>query len=211
MKKNIPNVLSVVRLCCVPLFIWLILQGERIAFDKHRVAAACVFFFACCTDVLDGMLARKKGWITPLGKILDPLADKSMQFAVMASLTFTSEGKTFVICLIVLILLIVKELLMLAGGMVVLRVCKDVVVSAWYGKLSTTVFFVITMTLILLPEYFVLSLILCILLICTLLFALGMYYVKIFRGQYGMKRFSNMTRADFEEKQKVWEPQSQSR
>lgn len=203
MKKQIPNILSAIRLCCVPVFIWLILQGERVSFDRHRIAAACVFFGACCTDVLDGMLARKKGWITPLGKFLDPIADKSMQFAVMLSLTLTSEGKTFVICLIVLILLIIKELLMLAGGMVVLRVCKDVVVSAWYGKLSTTVFFVITMTLILLPEYFTLSLILCILLICTLVFALLMYYIKIFRGQYGMKRFSNMTRADFEEKQKV--------
>lgn len=203
MKKQIPNILSAIRLCCVPIFIWLILQGERVSFDRHRIAAACVFFGACCTDVLDGMLARKKGWITPLGKFLDPIADKSMQFAVMLSLTLTSEGKTFVICLIVLILLIIKELLMLAGGMVVLRVCKDVVVSAWYGKLSTTVFFVITMTLILLPEYFTLSLILCILLICTLVFALLMYYIKIFRGQYGMKRFSNMTRADFEEKQKV--------
>lgn len=203
MKKQIPNILSAIRLCCVPVFIWLILQGERVSFDRHRIAAACVFFGACCTDVLDGMLARKKGWITPLGKFLDPIADKSMQFAVMLSLTLTSEGKTFVICLIVLILLIIKELLMLAGGMVVLRVCKDVVVSAWYGKLSTTVFFVITMTLILLPEYFTLSLILCILLICTLVFALLMYYIKIFRGQYGMKRFSNMTRADFEEKQKA--------
>lgn len=203
MKKQIPNILSAIRLCCVPVFIWLILQGERVSFDRHRIAAACVFFGACCTDVLDGMLARKKGWITPLGKFLDPIADKSMQFAVMLSLTLTSEGKTFVICLIVLILLIIKELLMLAGGMVVLRVCKDVVVSAWYGKLSTTVFFVITMTLILLPEYFTLSLILCVLLICTLVFALLMYYIKIFRGQYGMKRFSNMTRADFEEKQKV--------
>ncbi|MBQ0092928.1 MAG: CDP-alcohol phosphatidyltransferase family protein [Clostridiales bacterium] len=203
MKKQIPNILSAIRLCCVPVFIWLILQGERVSFDRHRIAAACVFFGACCTDVLDGMLARKKGWITPLGKFLDPIADKSMQFAVMLSLTLTSEGKTFVICLIVLILLIIKELLMLAGGMVVLRVCKDVVVSAWYGKLATTVFFVITMTLILLPEYFTLSLILCILLICTLVFALLMYYIKIFRGQYGMKRFSNMTRADFEEKQKV--------
>lgn len=191
MKKQIPNILSVLRLCCIPVFIWLILNGKR-------VAAAAVFFGACCTDVLDGMLARHYGWITSLGKILDPLADKLMQFAVLLSLVLTSEGTTRVVSLIVLILFSVKELLMLAGGLVVLRVRKDVVVSAWYGKLATTMFFVITMTLILVPNHATLSIALLVLLLCTILFALLMYYFKAFRGRYGMKRFENMKRGGTE-------------
>ena len=192
MKKNIPNILSVIRLCCVPVFICLLLQGECRTLDPYRIAAALVFFGACCTDVLDGMLARRNGWFTKLGKILDPLADKCMQLAVLVSLTITSNEKTFPVCLTVLILFVIKESLLVAGSVVVLKVKKDLVVSKWYGKFATTVFFVITMTLILFPENFVLSAVLCALLICTLIFTLLMYYFKIFRGKYGMKNFENM-------------------
>lgn len=199
MKKHIPNVLSAIRLCCVPVFIWLIMQGEYAALDPYRIGAAGVFFFACCTDVLDGTLARRNQWITPLGKVLDPIADKTMQFAVLLSLMLTSEGATKIISLIVLVLFVIKEGLMVLGGIVVLRVCKDLVVSVWYGKFATTVFFAITMTMILIPDNFLLSLFLCVALVATLLFALLMYFFKVFRGHYGMHYFKKAETAPGEE------------
>lgn len=186
-KKQIPNILSVIRLLCIPVFVLLFNLG-------HRLSAAGVFCGASLTDVVDGYLARRNNWVTNVGKILDPLADKLMQFTVLLCLTLAFEGPSHIIACIVLVLFTLKELAMLAGAIVVLRVKRNVVASVWYGKLATVIFFVITITLILDPDNFALCAILCTLLVCTILFALTMYYVKVFRGQYGMKKFENMRR-----------------
>lgn len=187
LQKQIPNMLSVIRLLCIPIFVLLFARN-------YRVAAAGVFCGASLTDVVDGYLARRNNWITNVGKLLDPLADKLMQFTVLLCLTLSFEGASHIIALFVLVLFTLKELTMLAGAIVVLRVKRNVVASVWYGKLATVIFFVITITLILDPNNFVLCTALCMLLVCTILFALIMYYVKIFRGQYGIKKFENMRR-----------------
>lgn len=187
MKKQIPNMLSCVRLLCIPFFVVLF-------FTSHRHLAAGVFCFASATDVLDGYLARRNNWITNVGKILDPVADKLMQFTVLLCLTLSSEGTAAKIALTVLILFSLKETAMLVGAIIVLRTKQSVVASVWYGKLATAIIFVITITMILYPDSFVLSAVLCALLVCTFLFALLMYYIKVFRGQYGIKHFENMRR-----------------
>lgn len=190
MKKQIPNILSVIRLLCIPVFVLLFKEG-------YRGAAAGVFCGASLTDVLDGYLARRNNWITNVGKILDPMADKLMQFTVLLCLTLSYKGLDsahHIIALTVLVLFTLKELTMLAGAIVVLRVKRNVVASVWYGKLATVIFFVITITLILGPDNIALNAALCALLVCTILFALIMYYVKVFRGQYGLKKIENMRR-----------------
>ncbi len=187
LKKQIPNILSVIRLLCIPIFVLLFTR-------EHRVAAAGVFCAASATDVLDGYLARRNHWVSNVGKLLDPLADKLMQFTVLLCLTLSFEGASHIIALTVLVLFSLKELTMLIGALVVLRVKRNVVASAWYGKLATVIFFIITITLILDPDNFALCAVLCALLICTILFALIMYYIKIFRGKYGIKKFENMRR-----------------
>ncbi|MBI5902059.1 MAG: CDP-diacylglycerol--glycerol-3-phosphate 3-phosphatidyltransferase [Deltaproteobacteria bacterium] len=69
---NLPNRLSIIRICMAPvLVVMLHYQGEWLS-----VASAIVFSLVCATDWLDGYLARKRGIVTPLGKFLDPLADK---------------------------------------------------------------------------------------------------------------------------------------
>lgn len=187
MKKQIPNLLSVVRLLCIPVFVLLFRLD-------YRLAAAGIFCFASATDVLDGYLARRNGWITNVGKLLDPLADKLMQFTVLLCLTLSFSGPSKVIATMVLILFSLKELAMIVGALVVLRVKNDTVASVWYGKLATVIFFVITITLILDPDNFALCAVLCALLVCTILFALIMYYIKIFRGKYGIKKIENLRR-----------------
>ena len=188
MKKHIPNMLSVIRLLCIPFFVWLFTAG-------NRVAAVGVFFFASATDVLDGYLARRNKWITNVGKILDPTADKLMQFTVLLCLTLDLwDNKIFLVPLTVLVLFVLKELCMLIGAIIVLRTKHSVVGSVWYGKFATVVIFVLTVTMILCPDNAVLNIVLCLLLIAIILFALIMYYIKIFRGQYGIKHFENMRR-----------------
>lgn len=187
MKKYIPNILSVIRLLCIPLFVCLFREGERLA-------AAGAFCFASATDVLDGYLARRNNWITNIGKLLDPLADKAMQFTVLLCLTLSFTGGMKTIAAIVLVLFSLKELAMIVGALVVLRVKRVAVRSVWYGKLATVIFFAITLIMILDPTHFALCAVLCVLLVCTILFALVMYYIKIFRGEYGMKKIENMRR-----------------
>ena len=179
--KHIPNILSAIRILCVPAFILLFFNGY--------VWAACgVFVFASGTDVLDGWLARRFNWITELGKVLDPIADKLNQITVLLCITiraYQTDAPTFPIVLTVFIILILKEFLMIAGGWLLLRKKKIVVYALWYGKLATVLFFAVTLTLMLAPESFLLSLILCILLVAAILLALVMYYFKFFRNQFG--------------------------
>ena len=67
--KHIPNVLTVLRLFMVPLFL-------IVYFMVSPIVALPISWLAALTDVLDGYLARRNGWITRLGKLLDPIADK---------------------------------------------------------------------------------------------------------------------------------------
>jgi cardiolipin synthase (CMP-forming) len=77
---TLPNIISLARLCAVPLAVWLILQ--------HREASAFVLFLgAGLSDAVDGWLARR-GRRTVLGAVLDPLADKALlvsMFVVLAA------------------------------------------------------------------------------------------------------------------------------
>lgn len=72
MLLNWPNRISLLRILLSPIFMILLIDNRK----GSRIAALGVFTFASLTDLYDGYLARKYGWITNLGKFLDPLADK---------------------------------------------------------------------------------------------------------------------------------------
>lgn len=65
-----PNLLSVVRLLCVPIFLWLLFARD------HRAAAAWLLAVLGATDWVDGYVARRFDQVSELGKILDPTADR---------------------------------------------------------------------------------------------------------------------------------------
>ncbi|MDX1410615.1 MAG: CDP-diacylglycerol--glycerol-3-phosphate 3-phosphatidyltransferase [Nitrospirales bacterium] len=69
---NLPNTLTVSRILVIPVFVFLFSSPT----PERAVAAALVFLVAALTDLLDGYLARRRGQITNLGKLLDPVADK---------------------------------------------------------------------------------------------------------------------------------------
>jgi cardiolipin synthase len=69
---TVPNVISLVRLACVPVFLWLLLVREQ------RLAAALLLAALGATDWVDGTLARRLGQVSEIGKILDPTADRIM-------------------------------------------------------------------------------------------------------------------------------------
>lgn len=128
-KENIPNWLSFFRLLCV--------GGVVAAFACDRMVAALVIYLvASFTDILDGYLARRNHWITDLGKLLDPLADKLLQLSVL--ICFKGAG---LIGWWPLAVVLVKELAMIAGGFFLYKNKDRVVYANWMGKLSTFVFF----------------------------------------------------------------------
>lgn len=167
-KSNIPNLLSVFRICLVPFFIYFFAIKE-----KHILAIA-IFLLAGLTDVVDGILARRNNWITNIGKVLDPLADKCMQIAALVCLGISKLVPWWIV-----LVLSLKEVILLAGATKALKTRKVYVQSDWYGKAGTVAFYIIVVLLVTvknMPSF--LRLLLGILLIGFMLFALVMYYIN---------------------------------
>ena len=74
MKMNVPNFLTILRMCMVPVFVIFLLADVLGPSDQY--VAAALFILASMTDWLDGYLARKNHQVTVFGKFMDPLADK---------------------------------------------------------------------------------------------------------------------------------------
>jgi len=84
---NLPNLLTLVRILAVPILVWLLASPS----PKTAVITFWIYFVATMTDVLDGWLARRYGLITPLGKLLDPLADKLLVVSALIMLAVTDR------------------------------------------------------------------------------------------------------------------------
>ncbi len=127
--KNIPNLLTVFRLLLIPVMLYYLLT------DNLKIALI-IYVLASTTDVVDGFVARKFDMITDLGKILDPLADKLLQFAALIGLWYSK-----IIPLWVLIVFFCKEILMGVGCFKLIRKDNIIVQAKWFGKVSTCTFF----------------------------------------------------------------------
>lgn len=77
--RHIPNALCILRMLLVAPVAWLLVT------DNYRLTLG-MFAFAAATDGLDGFLAKRFGWTSELGKILDPLADKILLVGVFITL-----------------------------------------------------------------------------------------------------------------------------
>ena len=77
---NLPNSITLSRIASVPLLIWVLSPKFPVhgTHGEQEIVASAVFILASITDGLDGYLARRRGQITTLGMLLDPLADKLM-------------------------------------------------------------------------------------------------------------------------------------
>ncbi|MCI9177304.1 MAG: CDP-diacylglycerol--glycerol-3-phosphate 3-phosphatidyltransferase [Clostridia bacterium] len=129
MAKHIPNILTVTRFFLIPFIIYFIVV------DNYPIALIFLILSGL-TDVLDGFIARKFNFITNFGKLIDPLADKSTQIAVLLTLAFKN-----IIPFWIIIVVVIKEAAMIAGASFLYG--KELVVSSrWFGKLSTVLFYV---------------------------------------------------------------------
>lgn len=138
--KHIPNILSGVRLGMVGVFIYFFRRDDYLT-------SLIVYAAAFLTDILDGYLARRNGWISKLGKILDPLADKLMLLCALTS--FYLKGW---LPLFIPLVAAIKELSLLIGGLLILGKKNVVVVSDWWGKFAAG-FFNVSVILALLSNF----------------------------------------------------------
>ena len=137
MKMNLPNKLTVLRLCLVPVIVIVgMLPASVIPHLISCVVCAALFIATSVTDMLDGKIARRDGLVTDFGKFLDPVADKLMQCTVLVGFYIKD-----IIPIWFVIPFFAKELFTLIMGMLVIRKRSVVVVSKWYGKMTVCVFY----------------------------------------------------------------------
>ena len=136
---TIPNLLSVFRIVLIPFIMFSYFKGN---FTSAIVLTAISAF----SDVIDGPIARHYNMISDLGKMLDPLADKLTEGALIICLI--SRYK-LMICL--LIVMIIKETCMVLMGLKAMQ--KDSINSArWYGKVCTVLLYATMGLLLLIPQ-----------------------------------------------------------
>lgn len=94
--SNLPNLLTLSRILSVPLIIILLYSGNR----WLNLLTALLVAGAAITDGLDGYMARKHGYESDLGKLLDPLADKILILSTMVMLVYLHRAPAWMVCLI---------------------------------------------------------------------------------------------------------------
>ena len=139
--KTIPNVLSIFRICLVPIFIVVYFAGSH----ETKAYPALVYGLASFSDILYGFIARRYKASSKLGMVLDPLGDKLMTISVMACITI--DG---IIPVWAVLVAGVKEILMAIGGLILHRVAHVHVMPAnLLGKTATVAFFLVCVALML--------------------------------------------------------------
>lgn len=128
MIKHIPNALTVLRFFIIPFILYFLAK-------ESYILVLITLTLSGLTDVLDGIIARKFNCISNFGKLIDPLADKATQLAILFTL-----GIKNIIPFWILVVVILKEFAMIAGASF-LYGKKLVVSSKWYGKASTVLFY----------------------------------------------------------------------
>lgn len=136
-KMNLPNRLTVLRLCLVPVLIIFGMLPETLV-PWYISYPVCGFLFigTAITDALDGKIARKHNLITDFGKFLDPVADKFMVIGAMFVILYKfSNLRTLMV--FALIIVVFRELAITSMRLVVSTGQNIVVAANKLGKLKT--------------------------------------------------------------------------
>ena len=123
---TIPNVISIVRLACVPLFLWLLFGRD------DRLAAAWLLAGLGATDWVDGYIARHFHQVSNLGKVLDPTADRIMLAVGVIALMVDGSVPTWVG-----VLTLVREVLVSAAVLLLAALGARRIDVQWVGKAGT--------------------------------------------------------------------------
>lgn len=137
MNMNLPNKLTVLRLCLVPVLLLVgMLPSNVIPFYVSCVICAVLFIGTAVTDMLDGKIARSRNLITDFGKFLDPIADKFMVIGAMFVILH-KFAQLRTIMIFVLLIVVFRELAVTSMRLVVSTGEHIVIAANSLGKIKT--------------------------------------------------------------------------
>ena len=139
----LPNILTYIRFLLIPAFAIVYLNSTTL---QEHIAAAVIIVLSGLTDIADGFIARHWNMISDLGKIIDPIADKAMQFTMM-----------FCVCVryhwvvILIVIYAVKEIVSAIVSAYLFTRGKHLDGAMWCGKLCTVILFIVMLVLVVTP------------------------------------------------------------
>ena len=123
---TLPNVITLVRLACLPLFLWLLFGAE------DRAAAAWLLAALGATDWVDGYLARHMHQVSDVGKVLDPVADRLLFFVGAGGILIDGSVPTWFA-----VVVLVRETLVGGATLILAALGAKRIDVTWYGKAGT--------------------------------------------------------------------------
>lgn len=127
---TIPNVISFIRLCMVPVYMVLLLNG-------YDLLATFMFALAAGTDWIDGQLARRTNCVSKLGQLLDPAVDRILMSCGVIGLMLVGRLPIWIVFVV-----LGRDLMLLVGGAYLLKRYRERVAVIYPGKVATTFLFV---------------------------------------------------------------------
>ena len=127
---TIPNVISFIRLCMVPVYMVLLLNG-------YDLLATFMFALAAGTDWIDGQLARRTNCVSKLGQLLDPAVDRVLMICGVIGLMLVGRLPIWIVFVV-----LGRDLMLLVGGAYLLKRYHERVAVIYPGKVATTFLFV---------------------------------------------------------------------
>lgn len=127
---TVPNLISAIRLCLVPIFLVLLFNG-------YDLPATLLFALAAGTDWIDGQIARRTNTVSRLGQLLDPAVDRILMIAGVSGLFLVGRLPLWIILVV-----FIRDLLLLVGGACILKRFRVRVAVIFPGKVATTLLFV---------------------------------------------------------------------
>ncbi|WP_294163416.1 CDP-alcohol phosphatidyltransferase family protein [uncultured Senegalimassilia sp.] len=127
---TIPNVISFIRLCMVPGYMVLLLNG-------YDLLATFMFALAAGTDWIDGQLARRTHCVSKLGQLLDPAVDRILMSCGVIGLMLVGRLPIWIV-----VVVLGRDLMLLIGGAYLLKRYHERVAVIYPGKVATTFLFV---------------------------------------------------------------------
>jgi len=137
---NLPNKITIFRVCMIPLFlIFLLVPG----ITAGKYIALVIFIVACLSDALDGYLARKNNLVTNFGKFMDPLADKLLVSSALIAFIDMDLIPAWVV------IVIISREFIISGFRLVASDNHVVIAASYWGKFKTTAQMILCILLIL--------------------------------------------------------------
>lgn len=127
---TVPNLISFIRLCLVPIFLVLLFNG-------YDAMATFLYALAAGTDWIDGQIARRTNAVSKLGQLLDPAVDRILMISGVCGLFLVGRLPLWIILVV-----LVRDLLLLVGGACLLKRFRVRVPVIYPGKVATTLLFV---------------------------------------------------------------------